>query len=259
MSKIKFSIFDTLIVSFLFIFVVSFPFDYFSSFLPTYGILLLKIIFRIFLLGYSLKIIIQNNISFGKINFRNIALFIPFLIACFTNLISVLFNNSYIFTSSFDIKLFLEIIIVILTAINEEIVFRLFVYNSLKIQNRLLKILAGAAIFGAFHLLNLISPSFVTLLPIVLLQSVYTFGLGLILCFIYEFGFSLIPCIIYHFIFNFFNQLFVTKIMIVYQDNYAYIIIAVVVSLVLATYGLLLYFLKFKKENNSLSSNQYFD
>lgn len=259
MTRIKFSIFDTLIVSFLFIFVVSFPFEYFSSFLPVYGILLLKIIFRLFLLGYSLKIIIQNNISFGKINFKNIALFIPFLIACFTNLLSAIFNNPYTFISSFDINLILEIIIVILTAINEEIVFRLFIYNSLKIQNRLLKILAGAGIFGAFHLLNLISPSFVNILPSVLLQSVYTFGLGLILCFIYEFGCSLIPCIIYHFIFNFFNQLFVTKIMIIYQNNFAYIIIAVVVSSLLVGYGLLLYFLKFKNENNSLSSNQYFD
>lgn len=258
MRQVRISVADTLISSFLFVFVVSFPFQYFSSYLPSYAITILELCLRMFLTGYYLRLIFKYNISLGKINFKNLLFFIPFLLAAFTNLFAFPFANEIV-TSTFNWVMILDVLIIIFTAFNEEILFRLFIYNSLRIENRLLKIVAGAGIFAAFHLLNLITPSFLAVYQSVLIQSVYTFALGLILCFMYEFTMSVIPCIVFHFIFNFFNQFLVTVVFYPFYSSYFPLYTALTIGCALAIYGILIYSLKFKKDPNSLSYNQYFD
>ncbi len=258
MKHVKISVADTLISSFLFIFVVSFPFQYFANHLPNYVITILELCLRMFLTGYYLRLIFKYNIPLGKINFKNLLFFIPFLLATFTNLLAFPFADE-VATLSFNWVMILDILIIVFTAFNEEILFRLFIYNSLRIENRLLKILAGAGIFGAFHLLNLITPSFLAVYQSVLIQSIYTFALGLILCFMYEFVASIIPCIVFHFIFNFFNQFLVTAMFYPIYSNYFPLYAALTIGCALTIYGILLYIFKFKKDPNSLSYNQYFD
>ena len=249
--RVRISIADLLISSFLFIFVVSFPLNYFASYLPEYGILLLELCLRMFLCGYYIRLIVKYNLpAFIKPNWKNLLFCLPFLLACCSNEISFLFSTRVDMTHALEVEFIIDFFIVVFTAFNEEILFRFFIHNQLNIQNKLVKIVASAGIFAGFHLLNLVSPSFLAIYQSVLLQSVYTFGLGLILGFIYEYGKSITPCIIYHFLFNFFNSYVLNYFFFpVYEYYYIYIIVALVISIVLIGYGLLIYFLVFKKKD----------
>ena len=250
--NIRIKISDLWLSSLIFIFVVCFPLNYFASSLDPIYISLIQLFLRLFLFGYNVHLIAKYHLPiFNKPNFIALALCTPFLLACFTNLFSDIFANVVI--TNFELKWIhlIEVLIIIFTVLNEEILFRFFIYNQLNIRNKLLKIMASAGIFASFHLLNLLTPSFLAVYQSVLIQVIYTFGLGLILGFIYEYGKSIVACMVFHFLFNFFNQYLVTyHILGFFENGFIPYIIALVIGLLLVGYGLLIYFLKFKKEDD---------
>ena len=236
----KFRLVDILIFGLLFIFVAAFPVDL----IPIGAIyrLIIQIGLRLLILGYYIYILIVNRINiFRFYNWKNILLFIPFLLACFSNLIAAGIDHGYPgITTMSNAYLSLLILFHLLSAIVEEILFRLFIHSALVRVGSLKRIIASAGIFALAHLLNVVNISSVDGLIAVLIQTVYTFGLGLLLGFVIEYSYSLVACMFLHFSFNFFNTV-LFQYLGCYCSDLAFYLTAVVIAVVLAVYTFLVY------------------
>lgn len=246
MPRIRIS--DLILYSLLFTAVISFPFNMlpipdWAKYLVRISLSLLLLISYVFLIKkYQIKII-------GNENKKNLLFLLPLIIVLPCNLLTLPFaisigiNNTAITSGIF----FLELILTILQAINEEIIFRLFIHSQLNIKNRLLKIIASSAIFATMHLLNLING----FNPNVFIQVAYTFGLGLILGFIYEYGESIVTCFIYHTLFNVLNNVLFGLYLVPTITNVAYYTTISVIAGIAIIYTLCIYFFVFRKQERN--------
>lgn len=236
----KFRFSDLLIFSLLFIFIAAFPVDLFHI-EDTYK-LLIQISLRLLILIYYVYICFVNRINIFKFqNLKRSLLFLPFLLACFSNLIAFGLDGGKtigITMSSGYLSLF--IIYHFLVAVVEEFLFRMFIQSALIKVGSIKRIIYGAAIFALFHLLNMVNISTVDGLITVLLQVAYNFGLGILLGFVYEYTYSLPACIFLHFSFNFFNTV-LYRYMGCVTSNFAFYMTALVISVVLIIYIFLVY------------------
>lgn len=236
----KFRLIDILIFALLFIFVAAFPVDL----IPIDAIykLVIQIGLRLLILGYYIYIIVINRINiFRFYNWKRLLLFVPFLLICFSNLIASGIEGGYPgITTMSDAYLSLLILFHLLTAIVEEILFRLFIHSSLVNVGSLKRIFASAGIFALMHLLNIVNISSVNGLITVLIQVVYNFGLGLLLGFVIEYSYSLLGCIFLHFSFNFFNTI-LFQYLGCYCSDLAFYLTAVVIAVIIGVYTLLIY------------------
>ena len=236
----KFRVSDILIFCLLFIFIIAFPVDLFPV---TATIkLVIHISLRALILGYYIYVCIRNRVNFFKFfNWKRLLLFVPFFLACFSNLIASGIDHGYSgITTMSDTYLSLLIVFHLLTAIIEEMLFRGFIQSSLVGVGSLKRILASAGIFALMHLLNIVNISTVDGLVTVLIQTVYTFGLGILLGFIYEYSYSLVGCIVLHFTFNFFNTI-LFEYLGCYASDFTFYMTAVVIAIALAAYTFLVY------------------
>ena len=242
--KFKFS--DLLLFSLLFIFVVAFPVDLFP--IDEAYRLLIKISLRLCILFYYIYICSTKRINIFKFsNLKRLVLFVPFLLACFSNLIAYGFDSSVPMSVNMSESIFsLLIIYYFLGAVIEEFLFRLFIQSALVNVGSLKRIIYGALLFALFHLLNIVNISSVDGLITILIQVVYSFGLGILLGFIYEYTYSLPSCIVFHFIFNFFNTALYEYLGCVTSD-FSFYLTAVVIALVLIIYTFLIYFFVLRK------------
>lgn len=244
----KFRFSDLLIFALLFIFVAAFPVDLFK--IDASYKLLIQISLRLLILFYYFYICFVNRINIFKFqNLKRALLFIPFLLACFSNLIAFGLDGSQtagVTMSSEYLSLF--IIYHFLGAVVEEFLFRLFIQSALVRVGSIKRILYGAAIFALFHLLNMVNISTVDGLVTVLIQVAYNFGLGILLGFIYEYTYSLPICIFVHFAFNLFNTV-LYQYMGCVTSNFAFYLTAVVIALVLAIYIFLIYWFVLRRND----------
>lgn len=185
---------------FAYIAVTAFPFNYLTD--SEIALNLCGIVARI---GYIIYIVLHLKklglLHEERVASPNIILFIPLLVVCSSNFFAAGLENAHF--NSIDYALLgTQIGLSFMTAIAEEIIFRKAAFFLFPDKHPLLRIFYCAAIFGAAHIVNII-PSFN---PIVLLQVLYTFGLGLIVGLLYEYGGLLVACMVYHFLFNTLNN-----------------------------------------------------
>ena len=242
----RFKTSDLLLFVLLFIFVAAFPVDLIKVEL-TYQILI-QIGLRGLLLTFYIYLIVKNKIKiFGMASWRNILLCLPFLLACFSNIIASSIDGEFLGSSIKTIDVVLLSIYTLMIAISEEIIFRLFIHNALSRTSSIKRIFGSAGIFALMHLLNLVNVSTVGALVTVLVQTVYSFGLGLLLGFLYEYGHSLSACVILHFLFNMMNEVIYIYVLGGTAGELAFYLTAVVIAVVLSVYIVLLYKLYFDK------------
>jgi len=241
----RFKISDLLIFVLLFIFAAAFPVDRFNI-ADVYKVLI-QIGLRLLIIVYYVYIIGKNRIKiFGMANYKNILLCIPFLLACFSNMIASKIDGTVTGVRMSGDLLAVSIVLCLLIAVTEEIVFRLFIHNSLTNCTPIKRILGSAGIFAAMHLLNLINVSNVDTLVQVLIQVIYDFGLGLLLGFLYEYSHSLTSSVILHFSFNLFNSVLISYFGFE-SSVICFYLTAVVIAVILIGYTLVVYLLYFKK------------
>ena len=169
--------------------------------------LTIQIVVRLALLGFYIYIIWKNKVNiFNGSAFKEIIIFLPFFLICFSNIFASLIGGGFNFVKSSGLILLLQIVLCLVGAILEEIVFRLFVQTSLVNHRPISRILLSALIFALCHLINIVNVRSVDALLGVLLQTIYTFGLGLVLGFIFEYSHSLVFVMVLHFAFNLFND-----------------------------------------------------
>lgn len=241
----KSSILNSLFFTLLLIFIISFPANYFITDQLSYY--LFEIALRlVFLLYFYFTIRRSGRRFYGDENWKEIAILSPLFLICFSNMFVCAVYPTRVTFELFDKYFALQALLDVLTAFVEEIVFRFSFHNSLRISNRLVRIVASAGIFAAFHALNLLNGFAIS----TLIQIVYAFGLGLVLGFLYEYGHSIIMCIVLHFLFNFVNGTLFDTIFISYNLPITnYLIINGCVAGVIAIYMLVIFLIRYKKVN----------
>jgi hypothetical protein len=240
----KNKILSILLLVFIFIASISFPFDLMIKDDNLIKILqiILKFIFLIFMFYYGKK---EHLFSLSWMRKKENYLLIPLFLSCFCNFYFLIFNLVD-FNLSLEVNtFFIDLIFIFLTSLIEEILFRDVIQNNLPIKNSLLKILLSAAIFGLFHIINFLS----SFNPSDLLMIIYTLLMGLVLGYLYEMSKNISYNIIYHFLFNLCNDcLFV----MCYQGewNISFYLNAVIVSVITGFYLIISYFifLKIRKQ-----------
>ncbi len=247
----KFRFLDVLLYSLLFIFVVSFPINMLG--LDLIWQYVISIGLKAILLTYYISVLWTRKINIFKFaNYRVALLFIPFLLACFSNLIATQIIGVSIVTYYDPSLLAVVIVSTVLTAINEEFLFRFFIQSSLVYASTIKRVVVSALIFSLFHLLTLVEVRSVASLTQVLVQAVYTFGLGLILGLMYEYTYSLPLCMWFHFTFNFMNSVLISNMLVDASNTsftLAFYLTAIVIGVVLAIYGTLIYIFVLSKHN----------
>lgn len=244
----RFRFVDLLLFALLFIFINSFPIDLITT--DELTRLLIRIGLRVLLLGYDIYVIWRNRINIFKFaNYRNVGLFLPFVLICFSNIIAASIAGLNFWVSVNSVMLPLIIIYYLLGVILEEFLFRFFIQNSLNNVSSVKRIFGSAAIFALFHLINIVNVSQISQLISVLIQVVYAFGLGLLLALIYEYTYSLPACIIFHFLFNLFNNIMVENIFHLAIPEAYYYLTAVVIGVIVGIYALLIYLFVLKRND----------
>ena len=243
----KLRISDLFIFGLLFIFVTAFPVDYFHIDLLYQYVIRISLLALI--LAYYIYICYINNINIFKFyNLKRMLLFSPFLLICFSNLIAAKIDGAY-GVSSMSLDLFAVMIVFhFFQAVVEEFLFRMFIQGSLVRVGSIKRIFYGALIFAAFHLLNMVGIRSVDGLVTVLVQIVYSFGLGILLGFVYEYTYSLPACIFLHFAFNFFNTILYKYLGCVSSD-FSFYMTAVVITLVVGLYTFLIYWFVLRRND----------
>ena len=239
---------DVLLFLLLFVFVASFPVDLIK--VDYVYQLLIQIGLRSLLLTYYIYLIVKNRIKiFGMVSWRHIALCIPFLLACVSNIIASGIDGGFVVGMTLTSAEFsLYIILVLFSVISEEIIFRLFIHNTFANTSSIKRILFSAGIFALMHLVNLVNVSSVNMMVSVLVQAVYAFGLGILLGFIYEYGHSLTICVIFHLLFNLLNDVLYTFVLGGYINHMlTFYLTAVVIAVILAGYVFAVYKLYYCK------------
>ena len=243
----RFRFSDLLLFILVFIFVTAFPVDLIP--VSYFYQLLIKIGLRLILLTYYIYIIVRNRMKiFGVANLLNLLLCVPFVLISFSNMTASAIDGGFNGVNEETNIFVANVIMTLLIAISEEIVFRLFIHNALYNTSSIKRIFASAGIFALMHLLNIVNVRYVEALVSVLLQTVYTFGLGLLLGILYEYSHSLTGAVILHFCFNIFNQ---TLYLYLggYCSNIAFYLTAVGYAVIVGTYAALITIFYYRKYN----------
>ena len=166
-------------------------------------------------------------------------LFIPLLLICFSNIFVAMYQNSNIILyDNYDTLLY-NIILCSPNVIIEELLFRyLICYEFNKHTSKIKSIIYSSLIFASIHLLNISS---ISSIPFILVQVIYTFGLGLVLSLIYlKSNNNIIYPIILHLLFNIFNDIIVVNLFN-FEWNLSFFVINGVVAIFSIIYSLFIY------------------
>ena len=166
-------------------------------------------------------------------------LFVPFVLAFVSNFVVCLVNNETMFEHVNYTNIIFGFINMFLVAMVEELVFRHLLLNEFMKNNskKFTAILYSSLIFGGIHLLNIGGLGDI---PYCLLQSVYTFFLGLLFAYSYICLKNIFVPIAMHFLFNFLNDVLVVEFFNI-NYNLNFFLINIGIGLLLCVYGFILY------------------
>ena len=204
------SVFDSLIASALLILIFILP--RMATNLGELELTCILLILKVVLCLY-LFIALQRNGYFdnGRQNphWKHVGLLCPTFVAFVGIALFFIFSGyidvmgiflSYNGELSPSLNLFLSIVNWVVSAIYTELFFRLYFFNQIRTQNRIVRILASAGIEALFSIL-LLMQNFP--LQAVALDMLVTFLFGIILGTLMEYGHSIYICIGVHIVFNF--------------------------------------------------------
>ena len=245
---------DILIFTCYFLISTSIPFNLFIK--NELVVNIINIIIKSLFIVFSIFYIKKYN--FSKIELKklriNSLLFLPFLLICASNFY-VCFIDKIVINKDINIlNLIINLLLCLLTAINEEIVFRGVIFKEFKNNNSNFKaILYSSIAFGLVHILNISS---IASIPYTLLQCLYSFALGLVLSLAYCYSKNLIISILIHFLFNFLND-YLVNCLYDYAINKTFFIVNILVAIIFSIYGIIVY--KYFKRKDDLDATENMD
>ncbi|MCR5505686.1 MAG: CPBP family intramembrane metalloprotease [Bacilli bacterium] len=203
---------DIVILLLVFVLSVSFPIGSITNDIDIIlwvkiGLLAAYIVFAILFI-YFTKI---AHFFQGKVKHKNAFLLSPLFLVAFCNLFFfVVFRPGSLGKIQWDLTMVLSVILSLLTAVSEELVFRYIIQKNLRIQSKFVKILVASSLFALCHILtvisgwNLVKPATWNWFDLSIIA--YTFFIGVCLGFLYEYTNNIVLPIAFHFIFNFIND-----------------------------------------------------
>lgn len=241
----KNKIYDFLLIFFVFLFCASFPIDLIiknNQLLCGIIKLILLVAFLVFFLLYKRKTCL--DFKQNTFDLRNFLILLPAFLVCGSNFTNYIFGNAT-YNNTANETFIVTVLLTLITAIDEEIVFRYVFEANLKTENKLVRILISAAVFGLSHITIFLS----TFNPVSLVNIIYTFAVGIVLGFLFEYVKSIYICIGFHFLFNLINSnLF--EVTTSSNLNLTYYLCNIGVSAIIAIYILLIYLFVLKKQND---------
>ena len=186
--------------------------------------------------------------SFKPLRFdKKDVLFIPFMLLTMSNMF-VAFVSRFNLVKLDTIDMVKMLFFYILVALSEEALFRVVINTELiKHNSRIKTIVYSSLIFGLIHLVNISSFSSI---PFVLLQVVYSFGLGLVLSLIYTYTSNFLYIFLVHFLFDFING-YLSVNMYEFSYNVWFFVINIAISIIFILYGIFIYKIKEKEVQNA--------
>lgn len=236
---------DMLILIFAYLFCSSFPWSLFIQddlaywLVPSFQIIMqiVFLIFWIFFLKKSTLVLVKI-----KANIKNLLFLSPVLLVFASNYLYAAFVPGD-FAPNFDWTFGLKIMLTFGIVVNEEMLFRYVLIGNLDlIKKPIWKIVIGAAVFGLCHISQFLS----TFNPADLITILYTFGLGLVLCFLYVYCGAPCTCILLHLLFNVVNGVVFDSLFNVSQ-YLTFILVNCGISAVYAIYIAIIYFVRLRK------------
>ena len=187
----------------------------------------------------------ENLLSLNKPEFKLVDFkYMPFLLLTVSNLIVSLISKFEMLEVS-NIEIIKSLVLSAFIAFNEELVFRVVVCKELIVtQTRFKTILFSSIVFGLVHLLNINSLGSI---PYVLLQVVYSFGIGLILSLIYTQSYNFVYIFMLHFLFDFLNGFLISDLFEL-EYNFVFFIVNISIGVMIGLYALLIYLKEEKKD-----------
>ena len=178
----------------------------------------------------------------GRFNITNLLLLLPSFIIVGSNLIYALCLNERPYYESHWYYI-PEMIFIFINVLVEEYIYRKHLLGNLQHPKKIVRIVISAAIFALCHLTFFFS----TFNPVELIRVAYAFGLGMVLGLLYCYTNSLVPCIVLHLLFNLINN-FVFEHFFYVSNTMWYYLINVFVTIAVAIYLLVIYFVKLEKK-----------
>jgi len=204
---------------------------------------------RLLFFPFAIYFIIHDRLSARHLSkpCREDIFLIPFLFLGLSNFMVCWIMGTEPLSSVDGYAIFKSLIECLLVALSEELIFRTLLFNEMDKSMKLWKAtLFSSLIFGICHLANISSVA--SIVP-VLIQSGYSFVLGLLLSLSYHYKKNIVYIVIIHFLFNFLNNGLVTRIYDI-PLGWQYYVINVCFAVIFVIYAIFLLLLIRKKKGS---------
>lgn len=245
----KRSLGDSLIISALFIVVISLP-----GFVRDLDPLTQRCIFIIvdLLIGMYLFNSLNRQGAFSSRNqapnWKNLALLSPVVVPLLILIILSLSSGfaMFIIADFFDpLYGFLDSLELILTVLIDEMFFRMYFHHLIRTENKVLKIVISAGIFAVFNVLLFLQGYTIKL---VLFEMLFSFLLGLVLGAIAEYGHCVYFCIGYHLFLRVIYGTLLDPFLLMGPGWYV-LLNPIIIMLIAVIYLIVAYFVFFRKKD----------
>lgn len=244
--KQKQELYSVLILFFVFLFSVSFPFALIIK--NDLVVYICSLSIRVAFIVFAIIFIYKEQLpsfKFKAIDWKLI-LFIPLFAGCLSNFIYCYFDKAELLNTFSWATFGKNAAMIFVSALSEEIVFRVVIYAEFaKKFKKIIAVIFSSLIFGSIHLLNINS---LASIPYCLIQMVYATCLGLVVGLLYAYSDNFVLPFIYHLLFNICNDELSTSLFNI-EWNKTFYVTNILVVVILAIYGLLIYFFVLKKED----------
>ena len=217
----------------------------------------LRGVYLVFIILFSILTKLAKSYT-GKTKWMNMLFLLPLFFVAFFNIFylrvvghssieSLWSNITNIFNNSSDRTYeILKFSTVIVTVVEEELLFRFLLQKNLNLGHKFVRIAITAAVFAMCHFFTILYNGYEFMHPIQLLEILFVFGIGMILGVLYEYSNN----IFYSMLFNLFFSLGVSiyTIDLTTTTGYPIYLTASLFILGAAAYICLFYFVILKKE-----------
>lgn len=245
----KRSLGDSLIISALFIVVISLP-----GFIGDLDLLTQRCIFIILDLLICLYLFnsLNRQGAFSRNNqapnWKNLLVLSPIVLPLLMLIVLSLVTglSMFVFVDFYDpLYSFLQSLELILTVLIDEMFFRIFFHRIIKTENRILRIVISAAIFALFDILLFLQGA---ALKAVLLKMVFSFLLGLVLGAVVEYGHCVYFCIGYHLFLRVIYGSYLEPFLLM-GPSWTVLFNPIIIMLIAVIYLIVAYFVFFRKKD----------
>lgn len=247
MTKSK--VYDIFILVFMYVGISCIPFGNLT--LTANYVFICRIVAQVFCLVLINYVLSKSSLKRNneKASSKNKWLLLPTFLICFSNFFCLIDPNCS-FNFGFDASMIWEMILALLIAMNEELIFRMCLLGNMsKEKHPLFRIFIASLIFGLCHITHYLT----SLNPVDLIDCVYTFGLGFACGIFYIYSGSITYTIALHFFFNVGNDCLFRHWVNCpsgYSTSKWFLITNIIVAISVAIYLIVIYIAEFSKQKD---------